>query len=695
MKRGAVLTLLLWLVVGGVAEPRCAAAQEDAVGDLFDVSVEMAIEKGVTALTAALKAPPDAAHRSAGIALQYPLGMRALMAYALVESGVSVKAPEILQLFSEMEQLPLKNTYSVALYVLALDACWRHGHFEESELRGLRKRLRRSVRWLVASRQKGEGIWGYTPVRSKKRNLHEWVDFSITQFVALALGVGAQRGEAVPSTVWEELLRAYEQQGVPIAEETRIRCEGPGWWDQRGETSKKPDDELVSFEGDGFELRGVAVGWPYRPRWNLPPWNIHRYSYSMVAAATSSLVVVREAMGTKATRSTRRRIDRLIVGGMLTLVRDWGTLGPSRTDTIWRNYFYTIYSLEKALDLGGVETLGGIDWYRSQARVLITDQRDDGSWGRNSRSLAADREFDTVSTAFALLFLGRATKALRVTPVVPVVTFGGSNDDDDAPTKVHVARLGGMVDVREAFARLQKERTRELLDVATEIVGAVPPYQRPYLLDQVAQLRNGSGDAVDRFALQRVEEITGLTGTTDRERLRGWISSYKILHRWGSRRSVAAIPEIGQMLTDASPPLAVVALTTLERIGSLDAVPHLLDALRSPSVKVRARAHRALLALTLEPSTPSVTMEAGPLSAWWTARWHERGSDLRARRQWDGLRQELEQAATPGDRARVRAAIVALGEWVLPKVDAILQRDSFLFDWILVREALTGERRGI
>lgn len=669
-----------------------AGAEESERADLFDASVATAIDKGVAALTAALAARP-AQQQGFGLEVEYPLGMRALSAYALVESGVSVKSAEITKLFAEMEQLPLTKTYSVSLYVLALDALWRHGSFEEGETRGLKKRLERSVRWLVAARQKGEGIWGYHPVRSKKRNLNEWVDFSITQFAVLALGVGERRGVSVPRTIWEELLKAYEEQAIPTADETRLHCEGPGWWDAR-EDSKKPDDRLVSFEGSGFELRGEPTGWPYRPRWNLPPWNMHRYSYSMVAAATSSLVVARESLGKKATRSIRARIDRLVVGGMLTLARDWGTLGPSRSDTVWRNYYYTIYSLEKALDLGGVETLGGIDWYRVQARVLITQQRSDGSWGRRVHARDLDREFDTVSSAFALLFLGRATKALRVTPVVPIVTFVHNEDDDNVPTQVYLPSVGGMVNAVEVFGRLQKERTPDLLKIATEVVEAVPPYQRAYLLDLLAQQRNGSGDRVDRFALESVEAITGLAGTTDRERLRGWISNYKILHRWGRRRSEAAIPEIGELLQDAPAPLAIVALTTLERIGSLDGVPLMQRALQSPSKEVRQRAHRALLALTLEPSTPAIDDTPAALSAWWAARWVERGPELRARRQWDRLRVALEQAATPGDRARVRADIVQLGTWVLPKIDALLQRDSFLFDWVLVREALTGEKRG-
>jgi hypothetical protein len=64
--------------------------------------------------------------------------------------------------------------------------------------------------------------------------------------------------------------------------------------------------------------------------------------------------------------------------------------------------FYFLYSLERVTILADVKVIGGHDWYHEGAGVLLSWQHSDGRW-------AGPHGTTIVDTAFALLFLKRAT----------------------------------------------------------------------------------------------------------------------------------------------------------------------------------------------------------------------------------------------------------------------------------------------
>jgi hypothetical protein len=68
--------------------------------------------------------------------------------------------------------------------------------------------------------------------------------------------------------------------------------------------------------------------------------------------------------------------------------------------------FYFLYGLERACILGGVKTVGGLDWYEVGARRIVECQREDGSFLSASRSNGNGRP--EIDSCFALLFLKRA-----------------------------------------------------------------------------------------------------------------------------------------------------------------------------------------------------------------------------------------------------------------------------------------------
>ena len=77
--------------------------------------------------------------------------------------------------------------------------------------------------------------------------------------------------------------------------------------------------------------------------------------------------------------------------------------------------FYALYSLERVGRLLDTEFLGRHEWYPQGARVLVDRQRDDGSW--------LEKKDTVVPTAFALLFLTRATEKLVEEPAAGPATL--------------------------------------------------------------------------------------------------------------------------------------------------------------------------------------------------------------------------------------------------------------------------------
>ncbi len=85
--------------------------------------------------------------------------------------------------------------------------------------------------------------------------------------------------------------------------------------------------------------------------------------------------------------------------------RAFGSRKGRRSDSFWRHYW--LWSLERAASVAGTERVGKHDWYAEGARYLLEKQRKDGTW--------RDPESQLRATCFALLFFGRATKAV-ITP---------------------------------------------------------------------------------------------------------------------------------------------------------------------------------------------------------------------------------------------------------------------------------------
>ncbi|MFN0057019.1 MAG: hypothetical protein ACKVX7_01055 [Planctomycetota bacterium] len=710
--RTLLRSLLLFVtVLAGSSVP--VAAQPPPRNDVS--AIEDSIERGRTFLYSALRRAGEASqdhYRSS-----YPMGYHALAVYALLEAGTPHDAPLVREMFRQLDRLPMTQVYSVALYVLALDAWWRatprpaapapsRGKTQvptRAKIEGrTRVRLAAAIEWLVNGVVPNKGVWGYESVRDPASR--GWADFSNTQFAVLALHVGRQHEIAVPRLLFEQIATTHLESGWETTVPERLRCEGPGWWSELPPAQLGQADQVV-LDASGYTVIAAPMVWPYVP----DAAGLRRSSqYSMIAAATSSLVVARFALeaateaqspeSTERTRAFITRIDGGICGGMVGLADGFSHLYPAASDTLHRNYYYTIYSVEKAFDLGGVERIQGRDWHAEQSRLLVTEQGPNGAWG----VVESSGEQQVVSTCFALLFLKRATRRLRVQALGPIVTgLGDAGGVGIGAGRLFIPSREGTVDAAEFFKRLASERTSELLELAREAVAACAPHDGPELLPHLVACRGTTKDAVDRWSRKAILEISGLAGESAALQVEAWLSSLRRVRKLGQADATEPIDELLELLrrTGETARLQLEILAALVRRNDLGAVPALIEKASDSTGEIHKATIDALEVLTGESVVRSGPVDERDDRAATVSRWRElwarEGATLQTKRSWDKLRAALDRATQPAERARLRAQIVGLGSSILPHVDAILAQAEFAFDWVLIRAELRGEPVGL
>ncbi|MHC4579526.1 MAG: hypothetical protein ACYTED_19225 [Planctomycetota bacterium] len=142
-------------------------------------------------------------------------------------------------------------------------------------------------------------------------------------------------------------------------------------------------------------------GWGYGPKRSF------HHEMSMTAAGIATLVICAEAVyGPDALHQVARG-GRVSAGQL--------RLGELLLEKGYRGEeVYALYGVERACVLTGTRAFNEFDWYLEGARVLLETQKENGAWGDNSvRGVTTNRGYgEAVDTAFALLFLKRATTGL-------------------------------------------------------------------------------------------------------------------------------------------------------------------------------------------------------------------------------------------------------------------------------------------
>jgi len=137
-----------------------------------------------------------------------------------------------------------------------------------------------------------------------------------------------------------------------------------------------------------------------------PKGSFH-HEMSMTAAGISTLAICAEALvGPEALKEVGKH-DRVVLGQ-----RRLGEL--LLNDGYTGQEIYTLYGVERACILTRTRAFNDFDWYHEGADILVRGQKDSGAWGDNAaRGVTTGQGYgEAVDTAFALLFLKRATTGL-------------------------------------------------------------------------------------------------------------------------------------------------------------------------------------------------------------------------------------------------------------------------------------------
>jgi hypothetical protein len=329
--------------------------------------------------------------RGRNLALYYAAGFAALGGLALLESGVPADdtAVQAAARFVRQSGPGLHRTYDLALAVLFLD---RLGDARDLP-------LVRSLALRLVAGQTAWGGWGYNcPLlnRSQEKKLEKALgNKTRADLPKQALPPTYPKGRATLSTDRADnsntqfallALGAVRRHGLPL-------------------------DYPLGLVEMRFRFSENATGWEYQ--WMQLQERPRGYG-SMTCAGLLGLAVGRGAAQEKSASDKKdgqaRPEDAGIAWGLKVLsayLRDPTdsryaaadpTLGPPKALNL-----YFLWSVERVGVLCGVDTIGGIDWYRWGAGLLLTSQRRDGSWlGRGSCGYPA------ADTCFALLFLKRS-----------------------------------------------------------------------------------------------------------------------------------------------------------------------------------------------------------------------------------------------------------------------------------------------
>ncbi len=574
-----------------------AAPEED-----LDVRIERAIDKGVEYLRAQIEQDPWSKHQVD----KYVMGRPAIEVYALVKSDVSVYDPAVQAALQHLGGLKPSYTYCVAVCLMALDAALSQLELELALGRGdperkvratgpqadaFVRRMSELTTWLLSARRRDGAVWDYGFSTSR-------FDNSNTQFAILALGVAAKRGLRVPGEVWEAIAAHFvstQQPDGPVVDP--------------GVSFAHPQDERkgkTAVAGKNFrEEQPPAVkarGWGYQDSKNP--------TLTMTAAGLSSLIIAREHLF-KSDRfpvASRQRINQSIWDATAWLAATGLNYGD------W--LYYALYSVEKVGDLGMMEKIGGIDWYRKGVDAILQNQQPDGSWAQTD-SHDHNRRYQT---AFALLFLNRATDLM--THSRPLILSGrGSGAGRDREGYVYIERFKGEVALNRLFRKLkyspQPNAVRMCEDVVRDATKAGRPHELiPYLID----LASSPYKPIGELARRSLQEITG-EQHENLDNYRAWSATWSSVTKAAREKDRGALPGLRELFRKtASRALKMQIIWAFERIQAREAAGDLLDAMGSDDAELRARAYSAIKFLTNErlpfqPEGPAAR-RADQLDAW-------------------------------------------------------------------------------
>lgn len=264
----------------------------------------------------------------------------------------------------------------------------------------VRKWVADMAMWLV-SVQEADGGWGYPRPRE---------DMSNTQYALLGLRAARDCGGKVPRRVFkrviERVLAIQEQDGPKVP-----RTIGG---DEKGGRRYKIN------AGDR------ARGWSYLTSPFLATGSMTTSGIGCLAICHDALLL--HEVDRRGNRKRHQLYSQKLEHAVRRSIQDgfsWLDINftvernPGKNAPAW--HFYYLYGLERAAIFAGRTLIGEHDWYILGSRYLLGRQRSNGSWSTGTLGHGEYEPSDVLDTAWAILFLKKATRPMPVIPG-PVVT---------------------------------------------------------------------------------------------------------------------------------------------------------------------------------------------------------------------------------------------------------------------------------
>jgi hypothetical protein len=415
-----------------------------------------------------------------------------------------------------------------------------------------------------------------------------------------------------------------------------------GSWDYAdrtgGDTSISQYAILGLWECENAGIDIPPSVWDRAARWFLSvqasggSWNYHRdqpeaggETMTMTAAGVGSLLICKRQLEryhqrkrgtnplltTLAPETSTENYEATVSFGEINkaVAKGMSWLGTNFTTTnitvIGQSLYYALYGIERIGALADRQTIGKLDWFEKGRNYLRTNQRPDGSWHFSVQT-------DEMNSVWAILFLTKAT-AKSIKRIVDRRLGAGT-------------LMGG----------------RELpKDLRSIMIAGGKIMSRPM---------NGAVEGMlavleDPRAQNSDSAVAGLIE-------RYHVDGPEVLRPYKDR--------FRKLLTDRDPGLRQVAAWALSRLGDLDVIPDLCDALVDPEETVVISAKLGLQLLSrkidgLGPPSPSTPEERQEASKRWRA-WYESIRPLAAQGDEDQPRTPPNRSAVPSNGAQKGAS---------------------------------------
>ena len=333
-------------------------------------AVDYAVERGGQFLLGELARPIEGK-----FADLVKMGRDELILYALAHVGVDFSARRAYgDALDEILKKELKHTYQASLTALALEAIDKMKY---------QWRLAQCAQFLVDN-QCVNGQWSYgKPIRYPDTLPRGSSDApaggTVTAIKITKRGKGPERGDNSNAQYAALGLRACASAGIQLPDE--VFSAGAKWWEKN---------------------QGKDGGWGYADAGQTGDPS----HGSMTAGGVASLIIFRHLLRQDTVKHPPIKKGLEWIGSNFSVTENSNYARPYQ----WHHYW--LYGIERAGILGGTEKLGDHWWYSEGADHLLKAQNQkDGSWISEQNGMESVGGA-VADTAFAILFLRRATKPL-------------------------------------------------------------------------------------------------------------------------------------------------------------------------------------------------------------------------------------------------------------------------------------------